>query len=155
MDNFFQYHGLGFFIFKWIHFLAGITWIGVLYYFNFIQGEWFKEIEDRPHVATLCHKLGRVAAPGQLIELPHDVSREKILVELIRVVLFREEFKYFVGCEVKRNDFFFDGNRWLVEVDDASFLLGLLDVLFGRFLLMLNVLSSTTGRNRLDQPCGA
>ena len=47
MNDFFLYHGLGFFIFKWIHFLAGITWIGVLYYFNFIQGEWFKEIEDQ------------------------------------------------------------------------------------------------------------
>ena len=22
---------------RWIHFLAGITWIGLLYYFNFIQ----------------------------------------------------------------------------------------------------------------------
>ena len=48
MDNFFSYgSGLGFMILKWIHFLAGITWIGVLYYFNFIQGEWFKEIEDQ------------------------------------------------------------------------------------------------------------
>ena len=46
MDNF-AYGELGYFIFKWIHFLAGITWIGVLYYFNFIQGEWFKEIEDQ------------------------------------------------------------------------------------------------------------
>jgi len=25
------------FLFRWIHFMAGITWIGVLYYFNFIQ----------------------------------------------------------------------------------------------------------------------
>lgn len=31
------------FVFRWIHFLAGITWIGLLYYFNFVQGEWFKE----------------------------------------------------------------------------------------------------------------
>ena len=23
---------------KWGHFLAGITWIGLLYYFNFVQG---------------------------------------------------------------------------------------------------------------------
>jgi uncharacterized membrane protein len=33
------------FILRWIHFLAGITWIGLLYYFNFVQGEWFKEID--------------------------------------------------------------------------------------------------------------
>ena len=25
------------FLLRWLHFLAGITWIGVLYYFNFIQ----------------------------------------------------------------------------------------------------------------------
>lgn len=28
---------------RWGHFLAGITWIGLLYYFNFVQGEYFKE----------------------------------------------------------------------------------------------------------------
>jgi uncharacterized membrane protein len=27
---------------RWGHFLFGITWIGLLYYFNFIQGEYFK-----------------------------------------------------------------------------------------------------------------
>jgi len=32
----------GEFILRWIHFLAGITWIGVLYYFNFIQTPFFK-----------------------------------------------------------------------------------------------------------------
>jgi len=31
------------YLFRWVHFLAGITWIGLLYYFNFVQGEWFKE----------------------------------------------------------------------------------------------------------------
>ncbi|MBT8148407.1 MAG: antitermination protein NusG [Pseudomonadales bacterium] len=30
------------FIFRWLHLLAGITWIGLLYYFNFIQGGYFK-----------------------------------------------------------------------------------------------------------------
>ena len=29
------------FIFRYIHFLAGVTWIGVLYYFNFIQTPFF------------------------------------------------------------------------------------------------------------------
>ncbi len=29
------------FALRWIHFLAGITWIGVLYYFNFIQTPFF------------------------------------------------------------------------------------------------------------------
>ena len=30
---------------KWGHFLAGITWIGLLYYFNFVQTEYFKEAD--------------------------------------------------------------------------------------------------------------
>jgi uncharacterized membrane protein len=30
---------------RWGHFLFGITWIGLLYYFNFVQTEYFKEAE--------------------------------------------------------------------------------------------------------------
>lgn len=33
------------FLFRWAHVLFGLTWIGLLYYFNFIQGEYFKEAE--------------------------------------------------------------------------------------------------------------
>lgn len=32
-------------LFRWLHVLVGITWIGLLYYFNFIQGEYFKEAD--------------------------------------------------------------------------------------------------------------
>ncbi len=30
---------------RWGHYLAGITWIGLLYYFNFVQTEYFKEAD--------------------------------------------------------------------------------------------------------------
>ncbi len=30
---------------RWLHFLAGITWIGLLYYFNFVQGPFFNETD--------------------------------------------------------------------------------------------------------------
>jgi len=33
-------------LFRWAHILVGITWIGLLYYFNFVQTEYFKEAED-------------------------------------------------------------------------------------------------------------
>ncbi len=33
------------FLMRWAHLLAGITWIGLLYYFNFVQGEYFKEAD--------------------------------------------------------------------------------------------------------------
>src|SRR2546421_12064407 len=29
------------FLLRWFHFLAGITWIGLLYYFNFVQTPFF------------------------------------------------------------------------------------------------------------------
>lgn len=31
------------FLFRWGHVVFGVAWIGLLYYFNFIQGEYFKE----------------------------------------------------------------------------------------------------------------
>lgn len=34
-----------YFLFRWLHFLAGITWIGMLYYFNFVQTPFFKTAE--------------------------------------------------------------------------------------------------------------
>ena len=33
------------FIFRWAHVLFGVVWIGMLYYFNFVQTEYFKEAE--------------------------------------------------------------------------------------------------------------
>ncbi len=33
------------FLLRWVHFLAGILWIGLLYYFNFVQGPFFAEAD--------------------------------------------------------------------------------------------------------------
>src|SRR6266540_711476 len=33
------------FLLRWVHFLSGITWIGLLYYFNFVQGPFFAEAD--------------------------------------------------------------------------------------------------------------
>ncbi len=44
------------FLFRWAHFMAGITWIGLLYYFNFVQTEYFKEAEGA-HRAAAIQKL--------------------------------------------------------------------------------------------------
>ena len=32
-------------IFRWVHYLAGVTWIGHLYYFNFVQGTFFAKTD--------------------------------------------------------------------------------------------------------------
>ena len=51
----FTSYGLDYLV-RWGHFLAGITWIGLLYYFNFVQGEYFKEAEDA-HRSGAIQKL--------------------------------------------------------------------------------------------------
>lgn len=48
-DGFFSRVSLGQFGFRWLHILAGITWIGLLYYFNFVQVSAFAAFENEPH----------------------------------------------------------------------------------------------------------
>ncbi len=47
------------FILRWIHFMAGITWIGILYYFNFVQGSWFQETDPSAKKAAVQKLLPR------------------------------------------------------------------------------------------------
>ncbi len=49
-------HELSAFLFRWIHLFAGVTWIGLLYYFNFVQTEFFKET-DAPAKSSAISKL--------------------------------------------------------------------------------------------------
>jgi uncharacterized membrane protein len=44
---------------RWGHFLFGITWIGLLYYFNFIQGEYFKEADGDSRVDAFTKLVPR------------------------------------------------------------------------------------------------
>ncbi|MEC7370827.1 MAG: urate hydroxylase PuuD [Pseudomonadota bacterium] len=55
MDTLFSMDGVNY-LFRWGHFLAGITWIGLLYYFNFVQTEYFKEA-DGEHRSGAIQKL--------------------------------------------------------------------------------------------------
>ena len=41
------------FMLRWVHFLAGITWIGLLYYFNFVQTPFFAETEAGVRTAAI------------------------------------------------------------------------------------------------------
>ena len=43
--DFLSDQGVVVFLLRWLHFLAGITWIGLLYYFNFVQGNFFAETD--------------------------------------------------------------------------------------------------------------
>jgi uncharacterized membrane protein len=47
-DGFFSQTGIAF-GFRWLHILVGIAWIGLLYYFNFVQVPAFAQFEADPH----------------------------------------------------------------------------------------------------------
>ena len=47
------------YLFRWIHFFAGVTWIGLLYYFNFVQTEFFKETDATTKSAAISKLVPR------------------------------------------------------------------------------------------------
>jgi uncharacterized membrane protein len=54
------------FIFRWGHFFAGVVWIGMLYYFNFVQGEWFKELDADDKIKSSRGVAVRTLVPRAL-----------------------------------------------------------------------------------------
>jgi uncharacterized membrane protein len=44
------------FVLRWLHFFFGVAWIGLLYYFNFVQGAFFSET-DAPTKSNAIQKL--------------------------------------------------------------------------------------------------
>jgi uncharacterized membrane protein len=47
---------------RWLHFLAGITWIGLLYYFNFVQGPFMAEADPATRSAATQKLVPRALA---------------------------------------------------------------------------------------------
>jgi uncharacterized membrane protein len=45
MDLFTTQAGYTEVLLRWVHIAAGITWIGLLYYFNFVQGPWMNSLD--------------------------------------------------------------------------------------------------------------
>jgi uncharacterized membrane protein len=46
-------------IYRWGHFLAGITWIGILYYFNFVQVPFLKAVSPETKAEAFKHLVPR------------------------------------------------------------------------------------------------
>lgn len=56
--DFFLSEGVMLFV-RWVHFLAGVTWIGLLYYFNFVQGPFFAEIDAQTKNVAIAKLVPR------------------------------------------------------------------------------------------------
>lgn len=54
-------HGWGTFVMRWLHVLSGVMWIGLLYYFNFVQIPNMPKIPDEQKPA-----ISKVIAPAAL-----------------------------------------------------------------------------------------
>ena len=61
------------FLLRWFHFLAGITWIGMLYYFNFVQTPFFgsKFVADNAAVQAMV-RVGMGAAVMPYLAIDPD-----------------------------------------------------------------------------------
>lgn len=60
--GFFSRVSLGNFGFRWLHILAGIMWIGLLYYFNFVQVPAFAAFGDEGRARNIAiDKVARKA----------------------------------------------------------------------------------------------
>lgn len=53
LENFLSY------LFRWVHIFAGVVWIGILYYFNFVQTEFFKETDGGTKSAAISKLVPR------------------------------------------------------------------------------------------------
>lgn len=53
-------------IFRFLHYFAGVVWIGMLYYFNFVQGEWFKELDADEKIKSARGIAVRTLVPRAL-----------------------------------------------------------------------------------------
>src|SRR5688500_516006 len=47
------------FLARWVHFLAGITWIGLLYYFNLVQIPFFAETDAPVRTGAIAKLVPR------------------------------------------------------------------------------------------------
>ena len=54
VDSFFSRASLGDFGFRWLHILVGITWIGLLYYFNLVQVPAFAAYGDEARARNIA-----------------------------------------------------------------------------------------------------
>lgn len=54
-------HAFGAFVFRWLHVISGVMWIGLLWYFNFVQMPSMPKIPDEQKPA-----VGKVIAPEAL-----------------------------------------------------------------------------------------
>ncbi len=97
-------HQWGVFALKWVHVLSGILWIGLLYYFNFVQIPSMPKIPDEQKPA-----VGKVIAPTALFYF-----RWAALATMVTGLLVAAGSGYFVQAMTLQRPFLAIGiGMWL------------------------------------------
>ena len=74
--GFFSRNNLGQFGFRWLHVLVGIMWIGLLYYFNFVQVPAFAAFGDEGKARNIAlDKVARSSVAGEPLSLARNSPR--------------------------------------------------------------------------------
>ena len=64
-------------LFRWIHIVAGIIWIGLLYFFNFVNGP-FAATMDGPTKQKVVQKVyDSLAANGAFVAIENIIDNER------------------------------------------------------------------------------
>ena len=75
------------FLLRWLHFLAGITWIGLLYYFNLVQVPFFAETEPGVRGDTVFAEARDAATTAAGVDPDGEPSLGWLVVEKNGVTL--------------------------------------------------------------------
>jgi uncharacterized membrane protein len=95
------------FIFRWLHVLCGVMWVGILYYFNFVQMPSMPKIPDEQKPA-----IGKVIAPAALFWF-----RWAALATVVTGLIVASMFKYLASALMLGQGHVFIGiGMWLALV---------------------------------------
>ena len=129
------------FLLRWLHFLAGITWIGLLYYFNFVQGPFMAEADPATKSAATQKLVPRALAWFRWSAVVTFLSGAAIIGKRVGGSLNDEAtnpvsgkssaIRQIVGAEICKTEFFVAAETMIELLDARSGIVSAVIEVFG------------------------